>query len=382
MTNPKPGAQSGVLFGRTGVLFGMDKGPYQNNGASPWFAGTSLGTPPQQLKFAIDTGTNILWSTSSMCAPDSCQHYSGGRFDWGSSDSFRWLNKSYTAFSFGPWGTMQVVLGADQLGIPGQPPLPVDFYLSADYSGPQFGLIDWDGGIGIPSGSAYVQPGNSFIVEELMNNGAISTDSPYVSFDWDPVTRAGSCQMGGFDPSKIIPYEGIYMPWTPYTQFQGVEYIWSTPLDSYVVGGQSLGSNLQFALDSGSSQFKGDNDLMNQTLAIVGPDGGPPVTLGLNGGEMTVTSDMYMVKMEAGPDQGSALPQFNPLGMTNLALVGSVVMENCYTIFGYVVSYDESGNVHLAPGGMWAFNRPGGPKLITKPSANLKLPSAVAPVKY
>ena len=366
----------------SGAIFPMNKGPYQNNGAAPWFTTTSIGTPPQQLKFAIDTGTNILWSTSSMCSPTGCQHYSGGRFNWGTSSSFRWINKSYTPFSFGPWGTMQVVLGSDVLGIPAASPLPIQFYLSAEYSGPQFAQLDWDGGLGIPSGSAYVQQGNSFIVAGLMNSGTISSNMPYIAFDWDPVSRAGSCQMGGVDQSKFIASEGIFMPWTPYTQFAGVEYIWTTPLDSYVVGGQSLGSNLQFALDSGSSQFKGDDKLMNDTLKIVGPQGGPPVVLGLNGGEMTVTSDVYMATVEAGPDRGKTLPQFNPLGLTNLALVGSVVMEQCYTIFGYQPSFTEAGDVWLSPYGMWAFNKPGGPKLITKPSTSLEQLCAREPLRF
>jgi hypothetical protein len=106
------------------------------------------------------------------------------------------------------------------------------------------------------------------------------------------------------------------------------------------------------------------------------------VTLAINGGQMTITSDMYMVAIEAGPDQGQVLPQFNPLGLTNLALVGSVVMENCYTIFGYTASYDENGQVVLSPNGMWAFNKPGGPKIITQPSPGLALPASRAPIRY
>jgi saccharopepsin len=365
----------------TGVIYQMTKGPYQNNGAAPWYTQTSIGTPPQNLKFAIDTGTNILWCTSSMCAPDGCQHYSGGRFYWGSSSTFNWINKSYTPFSFGPWGTMMVVTGKDVLGVPNASPMPMAFYLSAQYSGPQFAQLDWDGGLGIPSGSAYVQQGNSFIVATLMNQGTISPNTPWVAFNWDPNSRTGTCQIGGVDTSKFIQSEGIFMPWSPYTQFKGVEYIWSTALQSYAVGGQVLATDIQFCLDSGSSQFKGDDNLMNQTLALVGP-GGPPVTLAINGGQMTITADMYMVEIEAGPDQGKDLPQFNPLGLTNLALVGSVVMENCYTIFGYTASYDENGQVVLSPNGMWAFNKPGGPKIITQPSANLELPGPKDVVRY
>ncbi len=184
-----------------------------------------------------------------------------------------------------------------------------------------------------------------------MNNGTISPSTPFVSFDWDPASRAGSCQLGGFDPGKFIPSEGIFMPWTPYTQFKGVEYIWTTPLQAYKVGFQPLGGN-------------------------------PPVTLGINGGEITVTSDFYMVRIEAGPDQGKVIPQFRPLGLTNLVLVGAVLMEYCYTIFTYQAVTNPSGMISLAPDGMYVFNNPGGRKIITKPSVNLRIPASVQPVRY
>jgi saccharopepsin len=364
------------------IFFPMTKGPFQNNGASPWYTSTSLGTPPQSLKFAIDTGTNILWSTSSLCAPTSCQHYGGGRFVWERSSSFAFIDRNRIPYSFGPWGTMIVETGKDLLGVPSSAALPINFYLSADYSGPQFAQIDWDGGIGIPSGTAYVQQGNSFIVGDLMNNGTISPSTPYVSFNWDPSSHAGSAELGGFDTTKYIPSEGIFMPWTPYTQFKGVEYLWSTRLDSYKVGFQPLGTNLQFALDSGSSQFKGDDYVMSTTLFLLTKLGYPPVTLGINGGEISVPSDLYMVKIEAGPNQGQVLPQFAPLGLTNLVLVGSVLMEYCYTIFAYRVVINPSGAITLAPSGMYAFNKPGGPKIITKPSADLHMANSIAPTKY
>ncbi|MEM8696418.1 MAG: pepsin-like aspartic protease [Pseudomonadota bacterium] len=361
----------------------MNKGPYQNNGACPWYTSTTVGTPPQELKFALDSGTNILWSTSSMCAPDSCQHYAGGRFYWEKSTSYEWIQTASIPYSFGPWGTMDVVTGKDVLGVPGAKSLPIQFYLSAGYDSPEFAQIDWDGGLGIPSGSAYVQRENSFIVEELMNNGSISPTMPLVSFDWNPETRSGSCEIGGLDKSKFIEDEGIFMQWMPYTEFKGVEYIWTTSLDSYSVGGTPIcpEKDLMFAFDSGASRFKGDNTLMTETLALVGKTGGPPVTLGFGDGEMTVTSDMYMVEMEEGPDKGEVLPQFKKLGLTNLALVGSVIMEYCYVVYGYTVSTNQAGRYILSPKGMWAFNKPGLPKLITKSPADMEMPGPCEPTQ-
>lgn len=350
----------------SGVVFNMNKGPYQNNGASPWFTQTSLGTPGQQLKFAIDTGTNMVWTTSSLCSPTSCQHYSGGRFEYQKSSSYSWIDCIRVPFSFGPWGTMQVETGQDLLRLPNGASLPVVLYLSADYGGPQFAQLDWDGGIGIPSGSPYKQGDTTFIVEAMMNKGMIQSDFPYVSFDWDGSTAAGSCIIGGYDTSKFIQSEGIFLPWTPYTQFEGVEYIWTADLQTYLVGNNVVAQNVQFALDSGSSQFKGDDTIMDQTLALIRQMGNPPVRMMFaDGGAITIPQNLYNVTIQAGPDKGKTLPQFQPLGLTGLVLVGSVVMESCYTIFNYRVVQCAPGRYSLAPDGMWVFNKPGGPKIVT-----------------
>ncbi|WP_162806229.1 pepsin-like aspartic protease [Sphingosinicella terrae] len=349
-----------------GVTFPMQRGPYQNNGASPWYTQTTLGTPGQPLKFAIDTGTNMVWTTSTLCAPTSCQHYSGARFDYIQSSTYEWVDCIQVPFSFGPWGTMQVETGQDVLALPNGSSLPLVLYLSADYSGPQFAQLDWDGGIGIPSGSPYKQGDTSFIVQDMMNQGMISPNLPFVAFDWDGGSSSGNCIIGGYDPDAYDPNQGLFLPWTPYTQFAGVEYIWTCDLASYSVGGKTIATNLQFALDSGSSQFKGDNDLMNNTLQLIQQMGSPPVQLAFPGGGMiTVTSDMYEVTIQAGPDQGQTLPQFQPLGLTGLALVGSVVMEYCYTIFAYRVVQCAPGRYSLAPYGMYVFNKPGGPQIVS-----------------
>ena len=38
-----------------GIRLSLLRGPFQNNGASPWYAEINLGTPEQLLKFSFDT---------------------------------------------------------------------------------------------------------------------------------------------------------------------------------------------------------------------------------------------------------------------------------------------------------------------------------------
>ena len=352
---------------RDGFTLTMQRGPFQNNGATPWYTFIPVGTPGQLLKLSLDTGTNITWITSTLCSPDRCQHYSAGRFDYQASSSFTFSDCLKRPYSFGPWGTMQVESGSDVLTL-NNTALPTQLLLAADYTGTQFHQLDWDGGMGLPSSSAYVDAGSSFVFQTLMNSGKIDPHQPFVAFDWDPASRRGVCQMGAVDAEKTRgPH--LFLPWSLYSKVRGVEYIWSTPLVSYTVGGDVLARNVTFALDSGSSQFKGDDRLMRQTLERIAQGGSPEVVLGFADGEITLGPDLYNVLIEEGPDQGKTLPQFEPLGMADLVLVGSLVMEYCYTVYEYRVVQCRPGAYSLAPVGVWLFNRPGGPKIISRSSS-------------
>jgi saccharopepsin len=347
----------------------LSRGPYQNNGASPWYANLALGTPGQPLKIALDTGAAFIWVTSSLCPPTSCQHYSNGRFIYQNSSSFQWVNQNGEQVDFGPWGSMTVEVGQDNVALVAGSSMQLDMYLSSQYSGSQFAQLDWDGGIGIPSGSAYADPSTSFSVATLMDDGLMDPENPFISFYTDASTGQGKVLFGGIDQNVIDPYSGIYMPWTPYTQFPNVMYIWSSVLFSYYVGSTQVAANVQFCLDSGSSQFKGDNNIMNQTLSLISQSPNLDVvlnvglTLGGEMGQIVVPPSVYNVTIQAGPNQGQTLPQFNPLGLTNLVLVGSVLMDQLYTIYAYnVVSTGQGYN--LSPVGMYLFNKVNGPSLI------------------
>jgi saccharopepsin len=344
-------------------------GPYQNNGASQWFANMELGTPGQPLRIALDTGSNFIWTTSSLCPPDSCQHSGGGEFDYGASSTFHWIDQTPQTVDFGPWGSMVVETGQDVVALTPAASVDLDMFLSASYRGEQFDQLDWDGGIGIPSGSIDADPQVSFIIPQLMNAGLMDPQFPYISFSTDPATSQGTVLLGGIDLGAVDLHSAVFLPWTPYTKLAGVTYIWSTPLDQYIVGNTVVAVNQQFALDSGSSQFKGDDVIMDRTLHLVNTSPQPDVTLILgktldgNQAKVVVPPSVYMVDIQAGPQQGQTLPQFNGLGLTGLVLVGSVLMDQLYTTYEYNVTVDPAG-FHLDPVGMWIFNKIGGPQLI------------------
>lgn len=359
------------------LVFPMQRGPFQNNGASPWYCTLKLGTPAQSLKFSLDSGTNMSWVTSTLCSTDQCRHFAGGRFDIQASSTFAFTDCLRRPYSFGPWGTMQVESASDVLTLPNDAHLNSQLFLAAAYEGDQFKQLDWDGGLGLPCSSAYVEGRSSFVLQTLMREGQLDPAYPFVAFDWDAQRRRGDCRMGAVDSSKTQgPH--LFLPWSVYSALPGVEYIWSTELKSYSVGSEQLRSNIKFALDSGSSQFKGDSALMRETLARISHSNQPDILLEFADGQMTLGSELYECLIEAGPQQGQVLPQFAPLGLTDLVVVGSVVMDYCYTVYEYQVVKCSHEVYSLAPVGIWLFNRPDGPQIITRSSSKPFVPDARA----
>ncbi|KTC42953.1 peptidase A1 pepsin [Pseudomonas sp. ABAC21] len=362
-----------------GLVFPMQRGPFQNNGATPWYSTIALGTPGQPLKLAIDSGTNITWVTSTLCPPDQCAHFGTGRFDYQASSSFTFTDCLQRPYSFGPWGTMQIESASDVLSTPSGAMLPMKLFLAASYGGASFKQLDWDGGIGLPCSSAYVEGRSSFLFQALLRSGQLDPAHPYAAFDWNATDREGTCQLGAVDDGKTHgPH--VFLPWSVYSKVPGVEYIWSADLKSYSVGGETLATDVTFALDSGSSQFKGDDRIMQQTLARIARGGRPQVVLEFAEGEITLGAELYNVLIEEGPDKGRTLPQFAPLGLPDLVLVGSLVMEHCYTVYEYQVVKCGHEVYALAPVGIWLFNRPDGPQIITRSSSRgfIAGPRAVA----
>jgi len=358
------------------VVFPLVKGPFQNNGATPWYAELAIGSEAQAMKIALDTGSNFTWTTSTLCGSTGCVHYGEGQFNPNSFSSFEWINTTPKQVDFGPWGSMMVEEGSDNFLVRPNPqePLIVNvrnlFYLSSSYDSQQFSELDWDGGIGLPSGSAFADPAIPPFYASLLQQGLIDPSQPFISFCTDPSNNTGTAVLGGYNLDEFDPDSAIFMPWSPYLQYSGVEYIWTSPLAQMLVSETVVATNVMFALDSGSSQFKGDDDIMNTILGLVSVPHPPNVELTLGytmsgrQGTIMIPPSLYNVEIQAGADAGKIIPQFQPLGLENLVLVGSVLMDYLYTIFEYSISNDGSGNYTLNPIGMWLFNKTNGPKLI------------------
>ncbi|MCZ2720776.1 pepsin-like aspartic protease [Marinomonas sp. 15G1-11] len=378
-----------------GIRLSLLKGPFQNNGASPWYAEINLGTPEQLLKFSFDTGSNFIWVTSSLCDNNTCHHYGGGQFNYSKSSSFHWLSSTDQTVDFGPWGDMQVRSGNDIFTLPNidaftgdNVQLTSDIYLSKNYEGTQFEALDWDGGIGMPSLTTSSQNDDvntklfsyrnrgqkngeeSFhFLASLIATGYVNKNKAYLAFETDQSSNLGTVSMGVLNPSYKDSLEYCFLPWSEYSE-PGGEYLWTTKMAEFKMGDHSLAKDILFALDTGSSQYKGAPSAMydaflmallqteDLTVILEGDDPNNKPTL-------TLPSSTYNVKIEEGMFQGHVIPQFRPLnGVEGLILVGSVLMDFLYTVYEYQAVEKVNEGITLIPIGMWLFNKPDGPKII------------------
>ena len=356
-----------------GIVIPMTRGPYQDNGASPWFAPLTVGSgnPAQTQNFALDTGTNMVWATSTQCSTHACMMHH--RFDPDQSGSFVWVDKTKQTLDYGVWGNLEANIGRDAIGIPGGGSVDLTFGLAIDYSGPKFQEVDWDACIAFPS-KGPMQHGFSFFMEDLLNAGMADPLFASVCFDWNYPAGQGTCLVGDVDLSKAILSEGMFLPYGAYTDY---DLLW-TATNATILTGPDAGSativkrGVTFGFDSGSSRFKGDVPLLTTLAQQLGPG---QDTLVIDVGQATgsggavrlvVPPEIYMRTIDAGQNSGTTSAQFHPLkGVDGLMIVGSVLMDHLYTVYFYETAQDPATGRHTCtPFGTWVFNKPGGPKIV------------------
>ncbi|WP_425098774.1 pepsin-like aspartyl protease [Tropicibacter sp. S64] len=350
----------------------MYGGPYQDNGASPWYAPISVGTStvPQVQFFALDTGTNMDWVTSTQCTTHACMIHK--RFDPSLSSTFQPIQSQTVTLSYGPWGNLEANIGTDVLNLPGGHAQRATFGLAVNYGGPQFEEIDWSACLAFPS-QGTMQYGFSNVMQDMLRQGVISPYAGYVCFDWNRETRTGSCLIGDVDLSGVDPAQYIVLPFDSYTPVPSVNYIWTCAGATVTIGSLVM-DDIWLCLDSGSSRFKGGVEVIDQIKANLG---GNTNTLTIDVGQarggargrIVVPPELYMRTIEEGENKGQTLPQFNVLGeLPGLLLVGSVLMDYLYTIYVYD-TVSVGGVETFQAAGMIIFNKADGPPVIRNDGA-------------
>ena len=258
------------------IRFLLQRPVYEpDNGATPWYTeDIGLGTPPEQkIRFMIDTGTKNTWVTSSLCTSDACKPHN--KFNPGASTTYQ-NDGTPETISFGAWGSMTVTPSKDLILLPAKDPLEVEFDMSTNYTGQQFQELICDGGIAIPSHLPVVSPNSTEILNLLKQKDII--EYTVASFWYNQKTLKGEVIFGGVDLSKINT-DTINV--VNLINFPSDLECWLVNLDSmnglFRDGStQNILTNVAFALDTGSSQFKGDPKFIDAAKKVITNNGQYP----------------------------------------------------------------------------------------------------------
>jgi len=359
------------------LIIPLKTGLAKNNGATPWYAEISIGNPPneQLFKLIMDTGTGSTWVTSDECETVPCKHHR--KFDADLSTSHIWIDTLERSSELGAWGSFTFKVGQDTWNFNAFNSeskrnqqlyrVPEMRFLQAT------GLIDgkkpdgsfntnWDdlvqdGSLAFPAeslGNPSTQILDLLIREKLITK-------KIVSYHTNPNLNKGEVILGGLDRSK---FEAGTLKYFPLVRgIAGQDHsgsLWTIELIEIIVGGKSvkLPDTVVFALDTGSSRFKGDPVIINNIVDLITEKGRkanavntqselmayPNITFVLKDEHdklvrYTLSAEHYFQQFpdslqlafhELFPDKNSSTK--------NILLAGSIFLDNYFTVFDYTTS--------------------------------------------
>ena len=246
------------------IALDLSMGLVADNGATPWRT-TDIKFGENPMTIALDTGTNLLWSTVSDCNTDACKVHR--RVDTSQSDFQYISNPDYPkTVDFGAWGKMTVKLASIPLdiGVTNPTKVKLQFDASVDYTGSQFESLAWGGGIGFPSDTTYDDTNVESIMKLLHDSFGLS-DTEF-SVVTDKSSKTGKFYIGYLDQNVI---SGMYSFLESKTYSDpGLGYLWGTELHSARLGDIEFAdlNNSVLFLDSGSSRFKAESKSIKPIL--------------------------------------------------------------------------------------------------------------------
>jgi saccharopepsin len=320
-----------------------------DNGATPWYTVLQIGSQKQKLNFAFDTGTTYSWVTSARCTTGACLMHS--RFKINNSETFVQESDQFVPFqiSFGPWGTMDVSLATDSVAFMDQSSMRLitlnnyTLYVAHSYSGSQFENLVWDGAIGIPS--VLSKTVFSALIHHIVETDECKHENIKFNYNaqWIEI---------GTDESHIQMRHALRKYNNP-----DFEKLWFLNLDMIVVNGCEVGNkpqnensstaftNKYFCVDTGSSRFKGDPEILNAIIDAItfggllptyiaksNPtfDAYPTISFFINGVEYQLAPNDYFEKIS---EELYVLGFYPMAGLDNILLAGSVFLEKYNPVF-------------------------------------------------
>jgi hypothetical protein len=350
-----------------GYVFPLAKGPLMDNGATPWYATLYLGNPRQKMTVMMDTGTTNFWVTSFLCNTQACSTKKY-KYDPVVSTTYKTVaGATWQNNDLGAWGEFESLAGKDYVIFNdagnGDTHLWMKFLSAILLDAP--GSTNWHdldmcGGVGFPVIFDAPDDPNKpeSMLPVMLNQGLIT--SKVVSFSTNGDT--GKCGVGVADPRGYDLKTRNELPLTSVAENLN---LWTVELEQiFRNSAPLLEKPVNFALDTGSSRFKGSPTLIEYLIDQITkkPDGQrlpttfsepalleefPVLTFEINGQDYVLQPEDYIWKIEK---IGLYSLQFHPLelGDDNTILVGSVFLDHVYSVFEYEndreVSYGIKGS--------------------------------------
>lgn len=324
------------------AAFGGDvfNSPLSNYANAQYYTDISLGTPEQNFKVILDTGSSNLWVPGVKCGSLSC--FLHPKYDSGASSTFK-PNGTEFAIQYGT-GAVSGYISKDTLKIGELEILGQDFGEATSEPGLTFAFAKFDGILGLGYDTIAVD-GVVPPIYNAIDQGLLK--KPLFSFymgnntqgDEDTIT-GGVATFGGIDSDH---YDGE-ITWLPIRR----KAYWEVTFDGIGLGDEyALLENHGIIADTGTSLITLPSELAEMINTEIGAKKGwsgqysidcdsraslPDVTFTLGGVNFTLDAYDYTLDL-----QGSCISAFTPMDMPApigpLAILGDSFLRKYYSIY-------------------------------------------------
>jgi len=320
--------------------------PVENFMNAQYFADISIGTPPQNFKVILDTGSSNLWVPSTECSSIAC--YLHQKYDSSASSSYK---KNGTTFEiqYGS-GSLSGFVSNDVMTIGDIQIKNQDFAEATNEPGLAFAFGRFDGILGLGwdriSVNQMVPPHYNMLNQDLL-------DEPVFAFYFGKADASGDdseCVFGGVDKDH---YTGKITT-IPLRR----KAYWEVDLDAISLGQDTAElEGTGVILDTGTSLIVLPSNLAEMLNAQIGAKKGfngqysldcskrdslPDITFTLSGYNFSITAYDYILEV-----QGSCISTFTAMDIPEptgpLAILGDAFLRKWYSIYDM-----KAGTVGLA----------------------------------
>ncbi|XP_042532484.1 pepsin F-like [Dipodomys spectabilis] len=305
-----------------------------------------IGSPPQEFKVVLDTGSAALWVPSIYCSSQACAKHKV--FNPLLSSTFlvsgRPINIAYGS------GKMSGFLAYDTVKIGGLVDVAQAFGLSLEEPGKFMEYAVFDGILGLSYPSLGLQA-TTPVFDSLWEQGLLSQNL-FAFYLSSKEEKDSVLMLGGVDPSY---YYGD-LNWVPVSKPK----YWQVAMDSISMNGEAVAcaSGCQGILDTGTSLLTGPRDSLLNIHEIINatPYSGeyildcdtintlPDIVFTINGINYPVPASAYIKKAHEHICFSNFEQGVNNLSNTEIWVLGDVFLRLYFSVFDR-----ENNRVGLAP---------------------------------